>query len=370
MAAVSSSIPEATDYASFPRLALRALSKTLGGRRAVDGINLAVAPGEVVVLLGPSGCGKTTTLRMVAGFLQPDDGEILLNGRLAAGARFMLPPEKRQLGMMFQNYAIWPHKTVFHNVAYGLQIQGVKKDEIVRRVNSMLTVVNLRGYSDRKPADLSGGQQQRVALARALVTEPSLLLLDEPLSNLDAAMRHVMRAELKALQQRVGVAMLHVTHDQEEALVLADRIVVMNAGRIEQIGSPQEIWQQPRTAFVAGFIGKANILQGKVVEVDPFRPRVRMELALGLRFWARTGADSPRAGWLGQYRDVVIRAQDFQLSAQGIALPRASGLFLGNYHEVTLLLDHAPLSAEFRDLPPGDGPLGVVVEDDRAWVMP
>lgn len=370
MAVVPSSILEATDYPSLPRLALRALCKTLGAHRAVDGINLSIAPGERVVLLGPSGCGKTTTLRMVAGFIQPDEGEILLNGRLAAGARFMLPPEKRQLGMMFQNYAIWPHKTVFHNVAYGLQIAGVKKAEIDRRVNSMLTVVNLRGYSDRKPADLSGGQQQRVALARALVTEPSLLLLDEPLSNLDAAMRHVMRAELKALQERVGVAMLHVTHDQEEALVLADRIVVMNEGRIEQIGTPQQIWRQPQTAFVAGFIGKANILTGKVVEVDAFLPRVRIELALGLRFWARTGADSPRAGWLGQRRSVVVRAQDFLLSAHGIPLPVVNSLFLGNYHEVSLLLDNAPLSAEFRDLPTGGGQLRVLVEDDRAWVMP
>lgn len=370
MAAVPLSPPEATEYASTPRLALRAVKKSLSGKTAVENITLSVAPGELVVLLGPSGCGKTTTLRMVAGFVQPDGGDISLNGRLAASARFMLPPEKRQLGMMFQNYAIWPHKTVSQNVAYGLQIAGVHKSEIVSRVNTMLTLVNLSGYGDRKPADLSGGQQQRVALARAMVTEPSLLLLDEPLSNLDAAMRQVMRAELKALQRRVRVAMLHVTHDQEEALVLADRIVVMNAGRIEQIGTPLDIWQRPQTPFVAGFIGKANIVAGKVIEVDAFTPRVRIELAAGLRFWARCADASPRAGWLGNTRNVVVRAQDFQLDAQGVALPVAKRLFLGNYYEVSLLLDNAPLAAEFRQLPSSGNTLTVGVEDDRAWVLP
>ncbi|RWR02699.1 ABC transporter ATP-binding protein [[Pantoea] beijingensis] len=352
----------------MPRLALRGLSKVMGEHRAVDGIDLAIAPGERVVLLGPSGCGKTTTLRMVAGFIQPDAGEIHLNGQLAASSRVMLPPEKRQLGMMFQNYAIWPHKTVFNNVAYGLQIAGVKAELLKQRVNRMLDIVNLTGYAGRKPADLSGGQQQRVALARALVTEPSLLLLDEPLSNLDAAMRQVMRTELKALQERVGVTMLHVTHDQEEALVLADRIVVMNAGRIEQVGTPQQIWQCPQNRFVASFIGRANILSASVVAVDAFQPRVQLELGGRLRFWARADEQSPRASWLGQQRSVVIRPQDFQQRSDGIPLPIINSIFLGNHYDVTLALGDEQLSVEFRDAP--GGTLNIIVEDDRAWVLP
>lgn len=368
MASAFSLPQEVTD--TSPRLALRALSKSMGEHRAVNGIDLAISPGELVVLLGPSGCGKTTTLRMVAGFIQPDSGEIHLNGRLAASPRYMLPPEKRQLGMMFQNYAIWPHKSVFNNVAYGLQIAGEKAEFIRQRVNRMLEIVNLTGYAGRKPADLSGGQQQRVALARALVTEPSLLLLDEPLSNLDAAMRQVMRTELKALQERVGVTMLHVTHDQEEALVLADRIVVMNAGRIEQVGTPQQIWQQPQSRFVASFIGKANILNGKVVEVDAFRPRVRVEVAGGLRFWARTDEQSSLTCWLGQQRSVVIRPQHFRQHPDGVELSVVKSVFLGNHYDVTLLLEGEPLSAEFGDAPAPAGKVHVVVEDDRAWVLP
>ncbi|WP_413733963.1 ABC transporter ATP-binding protein [Sodalis sp. RH21] len=343
----------------------------MGHHTAVDDIDLSIAPGELVVLLGPSGCGKTTTLRMVAGFLQPDAGEIHLNGRLAASRRYLLPPEKRQLGMMFQNYAIWPHKTVFNNVAYGLQIAGMKSEQITRRVNRMLDIVNLGGYADRKPADLSGGQQQRVALARSLVTEPSLLLMDEPLSNLDAAMRQVMRTELKALQARVGVTMLYVTHDQDEALVLADRIVVMNAGRIEQIGTPVQIWQQPATRFVAQFIGRANILEGVVIEVDPSAPRVRVALDADLSCWARVGEDSPRAAWLGQRRSVVVRPQDFQLRPGGARLVVEKTQFLGNHYDVTLRLGEEAIGAEFRDLPPGDGPaIDVAIEDDRVWVLP
>ncbi|AHF79082.1 ABC transporter, ATP binding protein (plasmid) [Sodalis praecaptivus] len=341
----------------------------MGDHRAVAGIDLTIAPGERLVLLGPSGCGKTTTLRMVAGFLKPDAGEIHLNGRLAASARFMLPPEKRQLGMMFQNYAIWPHKTVFNNVAYGLQIAGLAREEVARRVNRMLAVVNLSGYAERKPADLSGGQQQRVALARALVTEPSLLLLDEPLSNLDAAMRQVLRGELRALQARMGVAMLHVTHDQEEALVLADRIVVMNAGRIEQTGTPQAIWQRPQSEFVARFIGKANILTGKVIEVDARQPRVKVERA-GLRFWARVDERSPRAAWIGTSRRLMIRPQDFVVRDDGVALPVTHSVFLGNHYDMTLQWDGEPVSAEFRDAPAHPGRLTVAVEDDRAWVLP
>ncbi|MDR3015290.1 MAG: ABC transporter ATP-binding protein [Delftia acidovorans] len=237
----------------------------MGEHRAVNGIDLAISPGELVVLLGPSGCGKTTTLRMVAGFIQPDSGEIHLNGRLAASPRYMLPPEKRQLGMMFQNYAIWPHKSVFNNVAYGLQIAGEKAEFIRQRVNRMLEIVNLTGYAGRKPADLSGGQQQRVALARTVVIAPKLLLLDEPLSNLDKQLRVQMREELRSLQRKLGLTTIFVTHDQEEAMTTADRMAVLDKGVLQQVGSAAGLYDYPANRFVAGFVGTANVLEGEVL---------------------------------------------------------------------------------------------------------
>jgi putative spermidine/putrescine transport system ATP-binding protein len=230
-----------------------------GGMRAVDGIDLEVAAGEFVSLLGPSGCGKTTTLRMVAGFELPD------SGRIFVGARDMtaLPPEARDMGMVFQNYALFPHRTVAENVAFGLRMRKVPKPEITQRVRTALDMVQLGGLDERRPGQLSGGQQQRVALARAIVINPTVLLCDEPLGALDKKLRQQMQFELKALHRRLGLTLLYVTHDQEEALTMSDRIAVMRAGRIAQLGLPGEIYDHPRSRFVADFIGDTNVLTGE-----------------------------------------------------------------------------------------------------------
>ena len=226
----------------------------------IDGLSLAVKEGELVSFLGPSGCGKTTTLRAIAGFVRLQRGRLLIGGQNYTS----VPPNKRNIGMVFQSYALFPHLSVFDNVAFGLKLRGVPRDQLNEKVERALTMVGLTGFDKRLPAQLSGGQQQRVAMARAIVIEPQLLLLDEPLSNLDAKLRVELRAELKRVQRRLGVTMVYVTHDQVEALALSDRVVVMNAGNIEQLGSPEEIYQQPRTAFVAQFMGYSNRLTGLV----------------------------------------------------------------------------------------------------------
>ena len=239
---------------------LRSVTRRFGEVVAVRRISLGVAHGEFLTLLGPSGCGKTTTLNMLAGFLRPDEGEILLGGRRVEH----LPPYRRDTAMVFQQYALFPHMTVAENVAFGLEMRKVPKAEIGRRVIRALEIVRLPGLGERRPAQLSGGQQQRVALARAIVTEPTVLLLDEPLSNLDLKLRESLRLEIKGIQRELGITAIYVTHDQGEALVMSDRIAVMNQGRIEQIGSPTEIYEAPKTAFVAEFIGTSNFLRGQL----------------------------------------------------------------------------------------------------------
>jgi spermidine/putrescine transport system ATP-binding protein len=235
---------------------------TAGGHdvRAVEHVDLRIAEGEFFSLLGPSGCGKTTTLRMVAGFEEPTSGQILLHGRDVVG----VPPFRRDVNRVFQQYALFPHMDVFENVAFGLRRKKVDKDEIRRRVAETLALVELEGREKRKPRQLSGGQQQRVALARALVNRPRALLLDEPLGALDLKLRQAMQLELKRIQREVGITFVYVTHDQEEALTMSDRLVVMNAGRIEQLGSPRELYEHPATRFVANFIGTSNILTGRL----------------------------------------------------------------------------------------------------------
>jgi ABC-type Fe3+/spermidine/putrescine transport system ATPase subunit len=238
--------------------------KRYGDTTVVDGISFTVAPGEFFTLLGPSGCGKTTTLRLLAGLETPDSGEITLQGRtLAAPARGILVPiDKRNMGMVFQSYAIWPHLTVFENVAFPLRVRGEPKAMIKKRVLEALEVVGLGGFENRGSTELSGGQQQRVALARAIVYTPALLLLDEPLSNLDVKLREQMRVELHALHKRLNLAVVYVTHDQAEALALSDRIAVVNQGKLEQVGSPVEVYEHPRTRFVGDFLGRTLILKG------------------------------------------------------------------------------------------------------------
>jgi ABC-type Fe3+/spermidine/putrescine transport system ATPase subunit len=243
-------------------LSIRSLYKSYGSATAVNGIDLEIEEGELVVLLGPSGCGKTTTLRCVAGLEQVTDGAILLNDRVVSQKGRSLPPERREIGMVFQSYAIWPHMTVTENIAFGLKLKKLPQAETDRKVQAALELVGLTGYSARHVSQLSGGQQQRVALARAMALEPRILLFDEPLSNLDAKLREKMRFELRQIQQRLGITSLYVTHDQQEAMVIADRIVLMRNGIIEQMGAPSDIYHKPATRFAAEFIGLANIYTG------------------------------------------------------------------------------------------------------------
>src|SRR5438105_1042087 len=253
-----------------PVLEFRDVVKRFGTVPAVDGVSFSIQPGEIFTLLGPSGCGKTTTLRLVAGLEEPDDGEILVNGTPLTAPRrgIFVAPEKRQMGMVFQSYAIWPHLSVFENVAYPLQVRRMKANVIRERVATALEMLNLGGLAERQAPQLSGGQQQRVALARALVHEPKLLLLDEPFSNLDATLREQTRVETKLLQKRLGITVVLVTHDQTEALSLCNRIAVMHAGRCEQLGAPATLYHEPRTAYVRDFLGKVAILDGTVEATD------------------------------------------------------------------------------------------------------
>src|SRR5262245_61932357 len=237
---------------------------------AVDGVALQIAEGETVVLLGPSGCGKTTLLRLIAGFNRPTAGGIRIAGKTVASPTVMVPPEKRSLSMVFQSYAVWPHKTVFENLAYGLRLRRMDSATIAGKVNEALVTVRMEHYGARYPNELSGGQQQRVALARALVLEPEILLFDEPLSNLDATLREHMRFEIKALLGKLKTTCIYVTHDQNEAMVIADRVAVMNHGRIEQLGTPEDVYYRSETDFVAQFIGLANVLNDEIVgSADP-----------------------------------------------------------------------------------------------------
>lgn len=251
---------------------LRQVSKLFGDVAAVDTVSLHIADGEFFSLLGPSGCGKTTTLRMIAGFELPTAGEILIQGR-PMGAT---PPYRRNVNTVFQSYALFPHLTVEQNVAFGLQMQGVQKAEIAMRVAEALRLVRLDGYSARRPRQLSGGQQQRVALARALVNQPSVLLLDEPLGALDLKLRKELQLELRGLQERVGITFVYVTHDQEEALTMSDRIAVMGGGKVLHVGTPTEIYERPSCRFVADFIGETNFLQGNVVTANGHQATVKI----------------------------------------------------------------------------------------------
>src|SRR3989454_8998170 len=253
-------------------LDLDKLTKRYAGVASVDAIDLTVGHAEFVCLLGPSGCGKTTTLRMIAGLLEPDGGEIRVDGNVLSSPRSVVPPERRNMSMIFQSYAIWPHMTVRQNVAYGLKLKPLAASAKQSRVDALLGATKLSAEAERYPSELSGGQQQRVALARALVPKPDILLLDEPLSNLDANLRGDMRLEIRRLHDEFQYTSVYVTHDQVEAMTMADRIVIMNTGRIEQIGTPEEVYERPNSVFVARFIGGSNVLKvrhlaGNTVEI-------------------------------------------------------------------------------------------------------
>ena len=269
------------------------VTKAFGNVVVLEEFNAKFENGEFITLLGPSGCGKTTMLRIVAGFEKPTSGSVLFDERVVSDDKVFLPPEKRDIGMVFQSYAVWPHMTVFDNVAYPLRIKKVDKETIKKKVDHVLEAVHLIQYADRIPSQLSGGQQQRVALARALVAEPALLLLDEPLSNLDAKLRESMRFEIKEIQKEYGITVMYVTHDQTEAMAMSDRIVVINRGVIQQIGSPREIYTQPANPFVADFVGKIEFVEGVAVdgaiELDgcgqklPYEGELRGKVLVGIR---------------------------------------------------------------------------------------
>ena len=262
----------------MPNLRLINIVKTFGQTRAIDTLNLVVEDGELLTLLGPSGCGKTTTLRTVAGFVTPDSGDIFIGDRRIS----TLAPEKRGIGLVFQNYALWPHMTVFQNLAFGLKLKKMTKPQIEEKVAEGLAIVKLEEHGDRYPRQLSGGQQQRVALARALVLEPDILLLDEPLSNLDALLREQMRFEIAHLHKQYGITTIYVTHDQTEAMVISDRIAVLNGGRLMQLGTPSDIYAKPANKFVAGFMGTTNFIRGKVVGTAGDHTQVRTHEGLAI----------------------------------------------------------------------------------------
>jgi iron(III) transport system ATP-binding protein len=249
-------------------IGIERITKRFGGVTAVRDLSLEIADREFVTLLGPSGCGKTTLLRLIAGFMAPDEGVIRVGSAALSTPTSVVPPEQRGMGMVFQNYAVWPHKTVFQNVAFGLEVRKVGRAETRTRVGRVLELVNLAGLEGRYPNQLSGGQQQRVALARSLVVEPGILLLDEPLSNLDAKLRERMRWELKELQRRTGITFVYVTHDQSEAMALSDRIAVMHAGEIMQVGAPRAVYARPVNRIVADFMGLVNLISGRVVRAS------------------------------------------------------------------------------------------------------
>lgn len=363
-------------------LRLQHIVKAFGSFRAVDDLSLDIYEGEVFSLLGPSGCGKTTTLRLIAGLETPDQGSILLRGKpvVSVSDGVFLPPHKRNMGMVFQSYAIWPHKTVFENVAYPLQVRRVKASEIRQRVMRALETVGLAGLEARQGPQLSGGQQQRVALARALVYEPSILLLDEPFSNLDAKLREQMRVQLKLLLKAVNVTAIFVTHDQAEALSLSDRIALMNNGRVEQLSTPREMYERPATPFVRDFLGHTVLLRGVVDGTGPDgQIGIRVpELSESTIFVRNNGSDTFTTG---QPVVLAIRPEDVQLapSAAGTAGPNEflgaveAALFLGDHQECQVKLGatqvlslHAP-----RNIPMQEGaPVRLSISPECVTVWP
>jgi iron(III) transport system ATP-binding protein len=320
-------------------------SKVIKARtNAIDGVSLTVPQGSIFTLLGPSGCGKSTTLRCIAGLERPDKGEIMIGDQIAYSSerRTFVPTHQRNIGMVFQSYAIWPHMTVFQNVSYSLKIQKVSKKETQRRVSEVLELVGLGGFAHRGATQLSGGQQQRVALARAIVSEPKALLLDEPLSNLDAQLRVQMREEIKRLQTRLGITVLYVTHDQEEALAISDQIAVLKEGKIIQIGSPEEIYNLPENRFTAEFIGSTNIIEGQFVSSEGSNQVVDTPIGK-VRAFLTKGKDVPQ----GQ-ATISIRPEKIRLSSSGTDRPDYN-VFQGTVESVIFLGGSKDVKVRIKD---------------------
>ncbi|MEJ0074757.1 MAG: ABC transporter ATP-binding protein [Alphaproteobacteria bacterium] len=335
---------------------LRGLTKRYGSQAVVDDVSLRIDHGLLVCLLGPSGCGKTTTLRLIAGFVEPSAGEIAVGDRVVSSPSRTLPPEQRKMSMIFQSYALWPHMTVTENVAYGLTLRKIDKATIAQKVRGILSVTKLDALAQRYPGELSGGQQQRVALARALIVEPETLLLDEPLSNLDANLREEMRFEVRRLHDEYRYTTVYVTHDQSEAMTTADLIAVMNAGKIEQAGSPEEIYDRPRSEFVARFIGSSNVLKGKALDAS------RLEVA-GVPL-----ACAGDAMTAGSIRSISIRQHEVALSAKPVSAPNTipatviRHVFLGNSRDYLLALDDG---SQLRVV---TSPEDSIAEGNKVWL--
>ncbi|HYH60568.1 MAG TPA: ABC transporter ATP-binding protein [Solirubrobacterales bacterium] len=319
-----------------PSVSLESVTKRFGDFTAVDDLDLEIGSGEFFTLLGPSGCGKTTTLRMIAGFEEPSAGKVMIDGENQVGR----PPHKRPTNTVFQSYALFPHLSVTDNVGFGLKRQGLAADEIKRRVSDELKRVGLPGEGNRRPAQLSGGQQQRVALARALVNLPKVLLLDEPLGALDLKLRKGLQIELKRIQREVGITFVYVTHDQEEALTMSDRIAVMNRGKIEQVSAPEDVYERPTTTFVAGFIGVSNLMPGEVKESADTRTRVRLDAGVDVEI-AQNGFQT------GERCHAVVRPEKLQIKAMegptGDGWPSIEGtvessVFLGTATQIVVRL--------------------------------
>jgi iron(III) transport system ATP-binding protein len=324
------------------RIDLEDLSLRYAGRdtAAVEGLTLSIEDGEFVTLIGPSGCGKTTSLRLLAGFLRPDRGRIVVDGTVLSSPTGVVAPEHRNMGMVFQSYAVWPHMTVFENVAFGLHVRRMGRAEVRKRVTDMLDMLGLAEFAERSPTQLSGGQQQRVALARALVVEPRTLLLDEPLSNLDAKLRERMRWELKSLQRRLGLTFVYVTHDQNEAMAVADRVAVLHDGRLQQCGPPREVYLHPANRFVADFMGSINLVSGRIEAADGADAVVR--LLDRPEFHVKVSLSETRPN--GSVT-VAIRPEDVVLDSTGSGVPATveQATFLGNLNDYVVAV-------------PGEGP--------------
>jgi iron(III) transport system ATP-binding protein len=341
------------------------VSKQFGGTRAVEGVSLAIAHGEFFALVGPSGCGKTTLLRLVAGFESPDGGTVTLGDKLVGRPGWALPPEKRGIGMVFQSYALWPNMTVAENVAFALRVRRVAEQERVRVVNEALAKVGLEAMAQRRPHELSGGQRQRVALARCLAMRPGVVLLDEPLANLDVHLREAMQQEFARFHKEIGATFIYVTHDQAEALALASRVAVMDAGRVEQAASPRELYAEPASEMVARFVGRGMVVPALVIGRTTERTVVDI---WGTRLHARG------VGTSGERRALCLRAENLALAANGNGI--RARVTSAAYHGAATLLTVQPdapeapeLKVEHAGAPPEQGS-AVTVEVRDGWIIP